>query len=390
MVEYESDMQALGAFRNALPLQQLEASLAQFNIFEALGITRRELHHSRFLAFLLDPRANHMLGDAFLRSFLRCALERAEKRDLGITQVDLDVVSLDRVSVRCESEYIDVLLEDQTNHLVVIVENKIDTSEHSDQLTRYLDSVERRHPGWIIVPIYLTPRGDEPSNTAYIGFDYTAVSELADALCNSHRAKMHPDVLTLTMHYVSLLRRHVVAETEIAALCAQLFKEHGKALDILFEHRPQQGASLAELVDREPDLILVRSTERFVRFTHRRLDIDALMGGSVGPWSGRRLVFEFKTEDGMRSCQLYLVLEPEPGPCRERLIGVARRSGPPFNVKLSQWASLYHRWIFRADDHISMSPDELEEHIGQQWNEFITEDMPRLVDALASEFGVSE
>jgi hypothetical protein len=36
-------------------LETLEGMLEQFNIFEALGVVRREVRHSDFLAFLLDP-----------------------------------------------------------------------------------------------------------------------------------------------------------------------------------------------------------------------------------------------------------------------------------------------------------------------------------------------
>jgi len=52
----------------------LEASLDQFNVFEALGAVRQELRHSRFLAFLLDPEENHGLGDEFARRVLQRVL----------------------------------------------------------------------------------------------------------------------------------------------------------------------------------------------------------------------------------------------------------------------------------------------------------------------------
>jgi hypothetical protein len=37
-------------------LDQLEAMLAEFNLFEAAGLTNQEIRHSRFLSFLLDPK----------------------------------------------------------------------------------------------------------------------------------------------------------------------------------------------------------------------------------------------------------------------------------------------------------------------------------------------
>src|SRR5215212_6607283 len=66
------DRQALDAFvvENA-DLEALEGLSEQFNIFEAIGVVRQELRHSDFLAFLLDPRQNHRLGDAFVRRLLQ-------------------------------------------------------------------------------------------------------------------------------------------------------------------------------------------------------------------------------------------------------------------------------------------------------------------------------
>lgn len=66
------DRQALEGFvvENA-DLEALEGLSEQFNIFEAVGVLRQELRHSDFLAFLLDPRQNHRLGDAFVQRLLQ-------------------------------------------------------------------------------------------------------------------------------------------------------------------------------------------------------------------------------------------------------------------------------------------------------------------------------
>ena len=68
----EQDRKVLEAFAvNNLDLGRLEALLDRFNIFEAVGLVWQEVRHSTFLAFLLDPRASHGLGDAFTKRLLR-------------------------------------------------------------------------------------------------------------------------------------------------------------------------------------------------------------------------------------------------------------------------------------------------------------------------------
>jgi hypothetical protein len=50
----DEDRTALEKFvTNNQELERLEALLAEFNIFEAIGVVRQELRHSDFLAFLL-------------------------------------------------------------------------------------------------------------------------------------------------------------------------------------------------------------------------------------------------------------------------------------------------------------------------------------------------
>jgi hypothetical protein len=41
----------------------------RFNVFSALGITRKEIIQSKFLAFLLDPNEDHNQGALFLQAF---------------------------------------------------------------------------------------------------------------------------------------------------------------------------------------------------------------------------------------------------------------------------------------------------------------------------------
>lgn len=43
--------------------ETLELALSEPNIFRSLSIARMEIRHSNFIAYLLDPRGTHGLGD---------------------------------------------------------------------------------------------------------------------------------------------------------------------------------------------------------------------------------------------------------------------------------------------------------------------------------------
>ena len=117
-------------------LERLEALLDEFNIFEAIGMVNQEIRHSAFLAFLLDPNQNHGMGDAFLKRLLQKVLAGAQETALPVSLIDLDIWSLDDSAVFCERHNIDILLLNDTHKLAIIIENKIYSGEHSDQLER--------------------------------------------------------------------------------------------------------------------------------------------------------------------------------------------------------------------------------------------------------------
>src|SRR4051794_30204868 len=71
-------LKQLEAFETDPQLHELEEALKQFNIFEAVVGTHRELSderwHSSFLAHLLHPGRNHGLRDIVLRRFCEAVI----------------------------------------------------------------------------------------------------------------------------------------------------------------------------------------------------------------------------------------------------------------------------------------------------------------------------
>ena len=135
--------------------EMLELAMREPNIFRALAVERHEIRHSNFFAFLLDPRENHGLGDILLRKFLRDIFSdsRAQKRTL----FDADLMDFRQIDVRREWRNIDILIDLPDD--VIVVENKVDFSEHTRQLRRYADIVNEEFGAKRKHFVYLTPFG---------------------------------------------------------------------------------------------------------------------------------------------------------------------------------------------------------------------------------------
>ncbi|MBA3791802.1 MAG: PD-(D/E)XK nuclease family protein, partial [Rubrobacter sp.] len=142
-----SDLRELERFIvNNLDLERLEALLDRFNIFEATGFPiRREVRHSDFLAFLMRPREDHGMGDAFVKRLLQQALVQSSGASEPVTPTELSSWDLGQMQVRREWRYIDIFLLDESNQLTVIIENKIDAGEGRGQLNRYYQAVREEY-----------------------------------------------------------------------------------------------------------------------------------------------------------------------------------------------------------------------------------------------------
>jgi hypothetical protein len=92
---------------------------------------------SNFLAFLLDPAESHGQGQRFLRALLMDPLKNAPAELRPLSPIDLDGTDLRGVEIRREWKHIDLLVACLEPRFIVVVENKVGSREHSDQLGRY-------------------------------------------------------------------------------------------------------------------------------------------------------------------------------------------------------------------------------------------------------------
>jgi PD-(D/E)XK nuclease superfamily protein len=362
---------------------RIREKLAKFNFFEAIGVQRREVRHSDFLAFLLNPRGNHGLGDAFLRRFL--------KRSFG----SKFVYSGKQFQVERETMHVDILLHDDVNHLAVIVENKVDAGEHDNQLERYWKSIKDRYPGYSLFGLYLTPEGEKPSDERYVPVGYSFVCDLIDEMLGREKSKWVPAVEMTLRHYVEMLRRDIVPDSDLRQLCENVYFEHRDVLDQIFEFKPDLQTVirkyLENLVESEPQKIALdsRSTKRYVRFAAQEWDAIQAFKQGHDNWGdkGRMLLFEFQNE--ATSLKLKLIIGPGPTATRQKLLDLAlandsllRAASKSLNAK---WNEIYSRPILSESSLDNLRTSDLEEQVKTEWRKFLEEDFPQILRIVGSD-----
>ena len=365
-------------------LERLESLLEQFNIFEVLGAVRQEVRHSDFLAFLMDPQQHHGLGGDFVKRFLQKALTGVNQSSLPVTAIDLDIWSLDDLEVHREWHNIDILLVSESNQMAVVIENKVYSQEHSNQLQRYRKIAAQHYPNHRLLFLFLTPEGEEPSDDNYLSVSYDLVCSLVENLAQSREASLGPDVRTLMQHYTSMLRRYILSESEIDELCRKIYRKHQKALDLIYEYKPDLQSDLQELVEtvigETPGMALDHCSKSYIRFGLEDWDIPILLQGQGWTRSKRIMLFEFLNDE--QSLRLKLTIGPGPLEVRQKLHALSFGEYPPlktaFKALGKQFNTVYLREFLSKKDYEDASLDDLEVKVRKHWEEFIRGDLEKI------------
>ena len=162
-------------------LQKEEKEGEKFNVFSALNMCSDEMRlHSRLLATLFNPKANHGLGNEFLRRFLVTAIK---VDDNYITHCNESIAERYVGEVtETTGGRIDIILEDGKHG--IIIENKIYACDQPNQLLRYHNYGVKQFGENNFKLVYLTLYGNEPTSDSLGGghFEFIKLSYAQDIL----------------------------------------------------------------------------------------------------------------------------------------------------------------------------------------------------------------
>jgi len=167
-----------------------------FSLFSVLRSSSDEVRlHSRFLAFLLDPKATHNQGTALLSLLLK--------------RLDIQDFDLETAMVEVEYQNIDILVRNHSRQ-AVIIENKIYAGDQDEQLWRYHQRMQTE--GYReIWTTYLTLDGAEPSEQSrkslpvmLLSYETEIIAWLKDCIPLVAR---EPGVRESVFQYIELLQK---------------------------------------------------------------------------------------------------------------------------------------------------------------------------------------
>lgn len=180
--------------------EQRHATAPKFNVFSALGVSRRELSHSSFLAYLLSPKGDHEQGAKFLNAFVQLiGMKDISGHNPRKVHVDTELAAGDELG------RMDIVVSCRPNWLIVI-ENKIDAGEGEEQLPRYLKWMDGQN-GYVTKElVFLTPMGHHSVTArtdSYHRISYAQLAEVFGGFNNENMNEtMPPSVREVVKQYV--------------------------------------------------------------------------------------------------------------------------------------------------------------------------------------------
>lgn len=200
-----------------------EENKENFNVLECLTRFHLEELHSRFLGYLLDPKASHDCGGEFLKEFLSQinfpGIKDIEAKDINNGNVVLEK----NIGRKEEGEefygFIDIYIE--LGEHIIVIENKLTAKDQKDQLLRYNNYCEKIHGNKKTTIYYLTLWGtaspdaeglNSESKIDYekISYRYTILSWLESCINKISINYPSKNAMSGIDSYLNLLKRRIL------------------------------------------------------------------------------------------------------------------------------------------------------------------------------------
>lgn len=234
-------------------LEIIKQNLSAFNIFNVLGIQHREIRHSNFLGWLLDPNESHNLEDVFLKELFKLM------RKVGVLKaedfVSLLLQDLSSTQVYRESVHnIDILIVNEKQGLVICIENKINADYSDHQLEKYYNYVEENYNG-LKNRVYLTLTPFKNQNhfkysegKNYTNINYKDIVKLLKTNKDSVDASI-PTIRESINQYIAMVEKSVIHSSDEVRLAQSIYKKYKNEIEFIIKNKPDFSSEKDYVID---------------------------------------------------------------------------------------------------------------------------------------------
>jgi len=167
-----------------------------------------EIRYSRFLRWLLDPKGNHGIKDAFIKKLWRKLKEKQKGQPIDTNWSDDKTISKCEVFFKTDTpsktdknrtgtrRFIDILVFDDENKQYLCIELKVLSSAHSNQLKDYAEYMKAHEKYGTYkngLLAFITPDDYKPDpkqwHEDWVCLNYTELQEILDSILKEDISK---------------------------------------------------------------------------------------------------------------------------------------------------------------------------------------------------------
>ena len=292
-------------------LELLEMHLAKPNIFSILKIEKAEIRHSNFLAWLLDPSGSHNLNDRVLKWFLKEVF--SDQKIDWMDEFTVDGLTFHTIQIYREYKNIDLILV--CDEFVIAIENKVLSTEHSNQLTRYEEIVKKDFNNKKHAFIYFTLYGDEPEKeenaSIYVNYSYIRFDAILSQIVNIYSDILPDKAFVYIQDYIEILRRFVMQDDKATLIAQEIYRNHKEAIDFIIESKPDRLLLIMPIalnVIKNAGYIPGTQNKGYARFLTPEIN-DIIPRDSINGWKNQEL-FLFEISMWSKNIVLKTVIAP--------------------------------------------------------------------------------
>jgi hypothetical protein len=258
-------------------LIQLEPQLKAFsknfyqkpNVFEVIRVSHKELVHSNLIAWLFATDNNYGVGYYFFKEFIKVLRKRYAHNNLIYKLEKLSDHDINNIEVFREKLRTDIIINFKNSKIMIVIENKIFSSEHSNQLEKYQKLVEREYgKNYQYLYLYLTPEGYPPKNsTNWLPISYFEVNEVL------HSIKKEVVNYEFIESYQKILEDKILKKGPLAKEAKLIYKNNRQVFDFIFNLIDKKELSSEFIQDQLKDslsklnLKFLRGQNKYINFT---------------------------------------------------------------------------------------------------------------------------
>ena len=369
---------------NDLDFDKIELELRTPNIFHILNISRAEIRHSSFLAWLLDPNETHGLGKLLLTKFLRELATSEIANDFN--EFEIGKLNFNNVELRREWRNIDLLIIFDTH--VICIENKVDSQDHSNQLSRYREIVNETFENHKKIFVYLTPTGEQPTSKEevkyYTVYSHENISNQIERILEIHGKSLNLGVYHYISDYLTILKRELMENDKVNELAANIYKNHKEIFDFVFEHKPDMASDLNSVFEKkikDTGWEIGSKNKGYVRFLTKAL--DPIIPRKGQGWTKKEcFLFEIDFYSSKKKAAFKTVISPSETAIQEIFCKALENIEGHKKPSGRQWLTHFQKdWEFNTEKMTEVNETEVLKALDSAWSE-ITEIVNKVEAAL--------